>query len=66
MQKNDEVPNLEFIIDVFNQKLGEFQGNIANKIHIKAMSSAEMMTFLNRCICWRQIRNAGASAALLS
>ena len=38
-------------IDVFNQKLGEFQGNISNKIRIKRMSSAEMMTFLHRCIC---------------
>jgi type IV secretion system protein VirB4 len=45
-----EGPSLEFVIDVFNQKLGEFQGNIANKIRIKRMSSAEMMTFLNRCI----------------
>lgn len=46
----DEGPSLEFVINVFNQKLGEFQGNISTKIHIKRMSSAEMMTFLNRCI----------------
>ena len=48
--QKDEAPSLDFVIDVFNQKLGEFQGNISNKIHIKRMSSAEMMTFLNRCI----------------
>ena len=46
----NEGPSLEFIIEFFNQKLGEFQGNISNKIHIKRMSSAEMMTFLHRCI----------------
>jgi len=44
-------PSLACHIDVFNQKLGEFQGNMANKIRIKRMSSPEMMTFLNRCIC---------------
>ncbi len=49
--KNESSPSLEFAINVFNQKLDEFQGNIANKIRIKRMSSAEMMTFLNRCIC---------------
>jgi type IV secretion system protein VirB4 len=38
-------------IGVFNQKLDEFQGNISNKVRIKRMSSAEMMTFLHRCIC---------------
>ena len=43
--------SLEFVVNSFNQKLDEFQGNIANKIHIRRMSSAEMMTFLNRCIC---------------
>jgi len=43
-------PDSKFIIDVFNKKLKEFQGNIANKIHIKRMSSGEMMTFLNTCI----------------
>ena len=43
-------PDFKFIIDVFNKKLSEFQGNIANKIHIKRMSSGEMMTFLNYCI----------------
>jgi type IV secretion/conjugal transfer VirB4 family ATPase len=41
---------IKSIIDIFNQKLGEFQGHIVNKIRIKRMSSAEMMTFLNRCI----------------
>jgi type IV secretion system protein VirB4 len=48
--QKDEGPSLEFMIGVFNQKLAEFQGNISNKIHIKRMSSAEMMTFLDRCI----------------
>ena len=43
-------PDFKFIIDVFNKKLNEFKGNIANKVHIKRMSSGEMMTFLNRCI----------------
>lgn len=47
----EETTSLDFIIGIFNQKLAEFQGNIANKIRIKRMSSAEMMTFLNRCIC---------------
>jgi len=46
----DDAPDLKFIVHVFNQKLDEFQGNIRNKIRIKRMSSAEMMTFLNRCI----------------
>ncbi len=36
---------------IFNQKLGEFQGHMANILKIKRMSSAEMMTFLNQCIC---------------
>lgn len=47
----EEAPCLDFTIQAFNQKLAEFQGNMANKIRIKRMSSAEMMTFLNRCIC---------------
>ena len=41
---------MDFIINIFNQKLAEFEGNIANRIHIKRMSSSEMMTFLHRCI----------------
>jgi type IV secretion/conjugal transfer VirB4 family ATPase len=49
--QQDEGTSLEFNITVFNQKLGEFQGSISNKIRIKRMSSAEMMTFLHRCIC---------------
>ena len=49
-QKSDS-PNLKCVLGFFNQKLDEFQGNISNKIHIKRMSSSEMMTFLNRCIC---------------
>lgn len=47
--KADQSDN-KFIVDVFNKKLAEFQGNIANKIHIRRMNSGEMMTFLNRCI----------------
>jgi len=39
------------VVDIFNQKLDEFQGSLATKIRIKRMSSAEMMTFLHRCIC---------------
>ncbi len=46
-----EIQNIKLSIDLFNQKLGEFQGNTSNKIRIKRMSSAEMMTFLHRCIC---------------
>ena len=48
--QKDEAPSLDFIVEVFNQKLNEFQGNISNKLRIKRMNSAEMMTFLNRCI----------------
>ncbi len=48
--QKDEGPSLNFNINVFNQKLDEFQGNISNKIRIKRMSSSEMMTFLHRCI----------------
>jgi len=45
-----EGTNLDFTIEVFNQKLSEFQGNVQNKVRIKRMSSTEMMTFLHRCI----------------
>jgi type IV secretion system protein VirB4 len=48
--QKDKGPGLEFNIEIFNQKLDEFQGNMANKIHIRRMSSSQMMTFLNRCI----------------
>jgi len=46
----NEGQNLDFTINFFNQKLAEFQGNVSNKIHIKRMNSAQMMTFLHRCI----------------
>ena len=36
MPEKMTLPSLEFVIDVFNQKLAEFQGNISNKIHINA------------------------------
>jgi len=48
--KKEEGTNLDFIINVFNQKLAEFEGHIASRIHIKRMSSSEVMTFLHRCI----------------
>jgi type IV secretion system protein TrbE len=47
---SSEEKDLKFIIEIFNRKLLEFEGNVSNKIHIKRMSSGEMMTFLNRCI----------------
>jgi len=50
-RKAEASQSLEFNISVFNQKLAEFQGNISNKLRIKRMNSAEMMTFLHRCIC---------------
>jgi len=53
---NQPSEGLEFLAGVFNQKLSEFQGNISNKIRIKRMSSAQMMTFLNRCICGGKIQ----------
>jgi type IV secretion system protein VirB4 len=50
-KENEPSSSLNFNIETFNQKLGEFQGHISNKLHIKRMSSADMMTFLSRCIC---------------
>ena len=46
----DNQPSINFVINIFNQKLSEFEGSIANRVHIKRMTSAEMMTFLHRCI----------------
>ncbi|MBF0511412.1 MAG: hypothetical protein HQL13_03690 [Candidatus Omnitrophica bacterium] len=48
VKKHDH--SLEWVIEFFNQKLSEFQGNVSHQIRIKRMSSSEMMTFLNRCI----------------
>ncbi len=48
-QKDDQ-PSINFVINIFNQKLAEFEGSIGNRIHIRRMASLEMMTFLHRCI----------------
>ena len=48
--KKKESLNIDFVINIFNQKLNEFQGSVQNRINIKRMDSGEMMTFLHRCI----------------
>ena len=48
--QKDSQPGMGFIINIFNQKLSEFEGSIANRVHIKRMTSSDMMTFLHRCI----------------
>jgi len=50
-----ENKSLKLGLELFNQKLGEFQGNVSNQIRMKRMSSSEMMTFLNRCICMAKV-----------
>jgi type IV secretion/conjugal transfer VirB4 family ATPase len=45
-----EISSLKFSVNVFNQKLAEFEGNIVNRIQIKRMASHEVMTYLHRCI----------------
>jgi type IV secretion system protein VirB4 len=48
--KKEERTKMDFVINLFNQKLAEFEGSIGNRIHIKRMESLEVMTFLHRCI----------------
>ena len=48
--KKEKQLNIDFNVNIFDQKLAEFQGSIANRIKIKRMTSSELMTFLHRCI----------------
>ncbi|MFH0754236.1 MAG: hypothetical protein V2A70_06700 [Candidatus Omnitrophota bacterium] len=42
--------DLEHLVHTFNVKLGEFAESFSNKLELHRMNSAEMMTFLHRCV----------------